>query len=187
MATACRDRRRRAPDRRSCHRPALAFASLMVMLYPRHGKSRSVSPVGKADDVRRDQRLPRSSHKLAKRTQKPEVAENTRRASARGAYAEPRKCRLQTSNGTSPGGRPSPIKPSSASGTEGDHLPGRAVRILGAYRVIRASWLPSAGSASGAHIGQFWFAASDARENGGCLITVWSPARWPLRLRLGCV
>jgi hypothetical protein len=38
--------------------PALAFVRLMVTLYPRHSKSGSASPVGEADDVRRDERLP---------------------------------------------------------------------------------------------------------------------------------
>src|ERR1700735_3347788 len=37
--------------------PALAFARLMVTLYPRHGKSGSASPVGGADDVHKDERL----------------------------------------------------------------------------------------------------------------------------------
>jgi hypothetical protein len=38
--------------------PALAFARLMVTLYPRRGKSGSTSPLGKADDLHRDDRLP---------------------------------------------------------------------------------------------------------------------------------
>jgi hypothetical protein len=38
--------------------PALAFARLMVTLYPRLGKSRSASPAGQADDAHPDERLP---------------------------------------------------------------------------------------------------------------------------------
>jgi hypothetical protein len=38
--------------------PALAFARLMVTLYPRRGKSGSTSPLGEADDLHRDGRLP---------------------------------------------------------------------------------------------------------------------------------
>jgi len=38
--------------------PALAFARLMVALYPRRGKSGSTSPVGETDDAGRDERLP---------------------------------------------------------------------------------------------------------------------------------
>jgi hypothetical protein len=38
--------------------PALAFARLMVTLYPGRGKSDSLAPVGEADDVHRDERLP---------------------------------------------------------------------------------------------------------------------------------
>jgi hypothetical protein len=38
--------------------PALAFAKLMVALYPRRGDNGSASPVSPADDVHRDKRLP---------------------------------------------------------------------------------------------------------------------------------
>jgi hypothetical protein len=38
--------------------PALAFARLMVTLYPRRGKSGSASPAGEAGDAHRDDRLP---------------------------------------------------------------------------------------------------------------------------------
>jgi hypothetical protein len=38
--------------------PALAFARLMVTLYPRRGKSDSASRAGQADDVHREERLP---------------------------------------------------------------------------------------------------------------------------------
>jgi len=37
--------------------PALAFARLMVTLYPRHGSGGSASPAGEADDAHRDDRL----------------------------------------------------------------------------------------------------------------------------------
>jgi hypothetical protein len=37
--------------------PALAFARLMVTLYPRHGNGGSASPAGEADDAHRDDRL----------------------------------------------------------------------------------------------------------------------------------
>jgi hypothetical protein len=38
--------------------PALAFSRLMVTLYPRRGKSGRASPVGEADEVPREERLP---------------------------------------------------------------------------------------------------------------------------------
>lgn len=46
--------------------PALAFARLMVTLYPRRGKSGGASPVAGADDVLRDERLPLAEPKTGK-------------------------------------------------------------------------------------------------------------------------
>ena len=37
--------------------PALAFARLVITLYPRRRKNGSASPLGEADDVHRDERL----------------------------------------------------------------------------------------------------------------------------------
>jgi hypothetical protein len=50
--------------------PALAFARLMVTLYPRRGRSGSASPAGEADDIHRDERLPLAEPQAGKTGEK---------------------------------------------------------------------------------------------------------------------
>jgi hypothetical protein len=46
--------------------PALAFARLMVTLYPRHGNSGTAPPAGEADGAHRDERLPQPEPQTGK-------------------------------------------------------------------------------------------------------------------------